>query len=155
MLEPYSFRAVIESADNGGAFIAIPFDVEEAFGRKRVKVVAAINGQPFRLSLVRMGTPCHIMGIRRAIRDLLGVAVGDEVEVSLIEDTEPRLAELPDDFRAALTDNPAAGAFFDSISYTHQREYILWIDDAKQDTTRQRRIAKAIDLLAAGRKTRD
>jgi len=57
------FRAVIESARGGGAYVAIPFDAREVFGKKRVKVTARIGGEPYRGLLVRMGTSCHVLGV--------------------------------------------------------------------------------------------
>ncbi|MBN1922479.1 MAG: DUF1905 domain-containing protein [Anaerolineae bacterium] len=83
MSETYAFTACIEPAQGGGAYVAIPFDVEQVFGKKRVPVNATIDGIPYRGSLVRMGQPCHVLGILKSIREALGKQVGDTVEVTL------------------------------------------------------------------------
>lgn len=147
MSQQHTFRAVIESAGGGGAFVTIPFDVEQAFGKKRVRVKAVIQGVPYRGSLVRMGGDCHVLGILKEIREQIGKSIGDEIEVVVEEDTQPREVEVPQDMQDALRGYPEEEAFFQSLSYSHQREYVRWIEDAKQASTRQRRLNQWIDLL--------
>ena len=65
MTEKQTFTATIQDAGGGGAFVEVPFDVEAAFGSKRPKVKASIGGIPYRGILTRMGTECHILGIRK------------------------------------------------------------------------------------------
>jgi hypothetical protein len=147
MTEKHTFRAVIETVGGGGAFVRIPFDVEQAFGKKRVPVVATINGEPYRGALVRMGEPCHILGVLKDIRRKIGKDFGDEVEVTLEEDTAPRVVEVPEDFQKALEQDPAARSAFQEISYTHQREYVRAILAAKRPETRQNQVKKSIEML--------
>jgi hypothetical protein len=149
MSEKYTFRARIEDPGGGGAFVRIPFDVEQAFGKKRVPVRATIDGEPYRGALVRMGEPCHILIVLKEIRQKIGKDFGDEVEVTLAEDTEPRVVEVPEDFQQALDQDPAAQTAFEKMSYTHQREYVNAILEAKRDETRRKRIAKSIEMLKA------
>ncbi len=151
MNEKHVFRAAIECAGDGGAFVTIPFDVEQVFGKKRVKVQALIEGEPYRGSLVRMGGPCHILGIRKDIREKIGRTYGDEIEIVLEEDTEPREVTVPLDLRQAFEDHPEAGAFFKQLSYSHQKEYVGWIEEAKRAETRQERIARAVEMLKQGK----
>ncbi len=146
------FRAVIESAGHSGAFITIPFDVEKHFGKKRVKVKAIIEGVPYRGTIMRMGGECHMLGILKEIREKIGKTVGDEITVTVEEDTEPREVEVPQDLRRALESDPEAEAFFKKLSYTHQKEYVLWIEEAKRDQTRKDRIDQTINLLNQGKK---
>lgn len=148
----YSFIAVIKSESRGGAFVEIPFDVEQAFGKKRVKVNALIDGQPYRGSLVRMGGESHILGVLKEIRQAIGKGPGDEVQVTLEEDLEPREVELPEDFQTALVASPEALRRFQALSYTHQREYVRWITEAKREATRLERIRKAVEMLVGGEK---
>lgn len=148
----HAFTAPIERVESGGAYVTVPFDVEAAFGKKRVPVRATIDGVEYRGSLVRMGGPCHVFGVTKAIREQLGKQPGDLVEVVLQEDTEPREVEVPADFAAALAAQPAAEAHFNALAYTHKREYVEWIADAKRPETRERRIAKAVELLGEGKK---
>lgn len=81
-----------------------------------------------------------------------GVKGGDRVEVELALDTAPRSVEVPAEFAAALDAEPQAKAFFESLSYSGQLKHALSITDAKTDETRQKRIAKAMEALIAGRK---
>ena len=84
--ETYSFDAVIRKVpDIDGAYVEIPFDVRETFGKGRVKVSATFDGFPYEGSLVRMGTPRHILGIRKDIRSKIGKQSGDTVHVTIRE----------------------------------------------------------------------
>lgn len=82
----YEFDAVIQKVpDIDGAYVEIPFDVKATFGKGRVPVHATFDGHPYDGSLVRMGTPCHIIGIRKEIRQIIGKQPGDTVHVTLVE----------------------------------------------------------------------
>ena len=152
MSEKHTFRAAIEDAGDGGAFVTIPFDVEQVFGKKRVKVQALIEGEPYRGSLVRMGGPCHILGVRKDIREKIGRTYGDEIEIILEEDTEPREVIVPPDLGQAFENCPEARAFFNQLSYSHQKEYVRWIEEARRAETRQERIARSVEMLTQGKK---
>jgi len=85
-IKKYSFDAVIKKVDGiDGAYIEIPFDVREEFGKGRVPVHATFDGEPYDGSVVRMGTPCHILGIRKDIRAKIGKQPGDTVAVTITE----------------------------------------------------------------------
>lgn len=82
----FSFSAVIKKVEGiDGAYIEIPFDVKEVFGKGRVKVSATFDGVPYDGSLVRMKTPCHILGIRKDIRAKIEKQPGDTVKVTIWE----------------------------------------------------------------------
>jgi len=147
------FRATIEAGRGGGAFVTIPFDVEKAFGKKRVAVRALIDGEPYRGSLVRMGTADHVLGVLKEIRTKIGKDVGAKVKVALEEDNAPRVINVPGDLEAALKSAPSARRFFEKLSYTHRREYVQWIESAKREETRRDRVARTVALLAQGKKT--
>jgi uncharacterized protein YdhG (YjbR/CyaY superfamily) len=90
MTAPHAFEAVIlKDPDVNGAYVEIPFNVKEAFGAGRVPVHATFDGEPYDGMLVKMGTPCHIIGIRKDIRAKIGKQPGDTVRVTL----EPREKE--------------------------------------------------------------
>jgi Bacteriocin-protection, YdeI or OmpD-Associated/Domain of unknown function (DUF1905) len=152
MSEKHTFTAVIKNAGGGGAFVEIPFDVEAAFGSKRPKVQAMIEGHPYRGTLVRMGTDCHIFPVLKEIREQVGKDFGDEVEITLEADLEPRIIAVPPDLAELFEQAPEVRTFFEKLAYTHQKEYVNWINDAKQETTRQKRVAKTIEMLKAGKK---
>lgn len=82
----YAFDAAIQKEpDHGGAYVEIPFDVKETFGKGRVPVHATFDGEPYDGSLVKMGTACHILGIRKDIQEKIGKRPGDAVRVVLRE----------------------------------------------------------------------
>ena len=82
----YEFDAVIlKVPDINGAYVEIPFDVKEVFGKGRVPVNVTFDGIPYQGSLVRMGTPGHIIGIRKEIRAQIGKQAGDIVHVTIKE----------------------------------------------------------------------
>ena len=147
MPKKQTFTALIQNAGGGGAFVEVPFDVEEAFGSKRPKVKALIEGIPYRTTLMRMGSDQHVLGVLKDIREKIGKSFGDEVMVTVEPDTEPRLIEIPEDLMKELKKDKEAKAFFDKLSYTHQKEYVRWVEDAKKEETRQNRIVKTIEML--------
>ncbi len=85
-MKTYEFDAVIQKVpDLDGAYVEIPFDVKATFGKGRVPVCATFDGEPYEGSLVRMGTPCHIIGIRKEIRARIGKQPGDSIRVTIRE----------------------------------------------------------------------
>jgi Bacteriocin-protection, YdeI or OmpD-Associated/Domain of unknown function (DUF1905) len=146
-----SFTATIQNAGGGGAFVEIPFDVEKEFGSKRPKVKAMIEGVSYRGTLVRMGSEHHMLLILKGIREQIGKTFGDEIKVVVEPDAEPRLIEIPKDLSKEFKKDKQAKAIFDKLSYTHRREYVRWIEEAKRAETRQNRINKTIEMLKKGR----
>lgn len=148
-----TFKAVIQNAGGGGAFVEVPFDVEKEFGSKKPKVKASIEGIPYRGTLVRMGSDCHLLLVLKSIREQAGKTFGDEIKVTVEPDTEERIVEIPAELKKAFRTEKDAKAFFDTLSYTHRREYVMWINEAKKEETRQSRIAKTIGMLKKGKKS--
>lgn len=84
--ETYEFEAELKKVpDIDGAYVEIPFDVKEVFGKGRIPVQATFDGEPYDGQVVRMGTPCHILGVRKDIRAKIGKQPGDIVLVTLRE----------------------------------------------------------------------
>ena len=154
MTKKHTFTATIQNAGGGGGFVEVPFDVEDAFGSKRPKVKAMIEGVPYRGILTRMGGDHHLLIILKGIREQIGKTFGDEVKITVEPDTEPRVIEIPKDLMKELKKDKEAKAFFDKLSYTHQREYVTWVTEAKREETRQNRIVKTIEMLKKGQKAR-
>jgi uncharacterized protein YdeI (YjbR/CyaY-like superfamily) len=98
-----------------------------------------------------MGTPDHMLLVLKEIRQKIGKSFGEEVEVELEEDFETRQVELPEDVQQALQENPTQQVFFNRLSYTHQKEYVQWINEAKRDETRRKRILGMIEMLKQGK----
>ena len=152
MPKKHTFTAAIQNAGGGGAFVEIPFDVEAAFGAKKPKVKAMIEGVPYRGILTRMGTEHHLLIILKEIREQIGKTFGDQVKVTVEADTEPRVIDIPKDLLKELKKDKEAKTFFDKLSYTHRREYVTWINEAKKAETRQSRIVKTIEMLKKGKR---
>ena len=143
-----TFETVLVKHDKLDATgIEIPFDVEEVFGAKRIPVKALINGSEYRGSIVRMGGK-HMLGIPKVFREAAGIRGGDHIVVTIEHDTAERTVAIPADFADALSSNGLAETF-DSMSYSHRKEHVRAIEEAKQVETRLRRIQKAIDMIAA------
>lgn len=88
----YEFQAVIEPVpDKGGAFIRFPYDIRQEFGKGRVKVHAAFDGEPYQGSIVNMGIKnndgsiCYIIGVRKDIREKIQKQIGDKINVTIKE----------------------------------------------------------------------
>ena len=152
MPKKHAFTAIIQNAGDGGAFVEVPFDVEKAFGSKKPKVKAMIEGVEYRGTLVRMGTECHLLLVLKSIREQVGKTFGDEIKVTVEADTEERVITVPAELKRAFQSEKEAKAIFEKLSYTHQKEYVTWINEAKKDETRQNRIAKTVEMLKKGKK---
>jgi hypothetical protein len=150
----HTFTAAIKNAGGGGGFVEIPFDVEEIFGSRRPKIRAGIEGQPYRGTLVRMGGPHHMLIVLKAIREKIGKSFGDRVKVTLEEDLQPRVVSVPPDLRKHLEQDKLAGANFKKLSYTHQKEFVRWIEGARRSETRRDRLARTTAMLRQGKRPR-
>jgi hypothetical protein len=139
--------------EEAGAFVEVPRDVLAALGtRKRPAVRVLINGVELRTTIAVYGGRSYI-GIRREIREAAHIAPGEDIEVSVELDDQPRAVELPEDLAAALATDPEAQRIFEGLSFSNRKEYVAWVLAAKQPTTRQRRVADAPALLKSGRHT--
>ncbi len=130
--------------------ISIPFDVEAVYGAKRVPVKAVINGAEYRGSIVRMGGE-YCMGVPKAFREAARISAGDHIVVTIEKDIEPRTVITPVDLAAVLAKDPSALLGWEKLSYTHQREHVQAIEDAKKPETRARRIQKAVEMITAAK----
>jgi antitoxin component of MazEF toxin-antitoxin module len=145
-MKHYKFTAKIEEGDGGGAYVVFPFDVEAEFGVKgRVPITATINGIPYTGSLSKYGGQ-HVLGILKSIRGQIGAKIGDQVEIELRKDDSTRTVDVPAELLQALRANGAL-AQFENLSYTHRKEYIRWIHEAKTEQTRARRVQNAVEQV--------
>ncbi len=147
-----TFTAEVALHGRTATFIAVPPRVVEALSdRRRVPVRVTINGgHTYRSTVAPMGGE-FLLPLNRGNREAAGVAAGDEVAVAIALDTEPRVVEPPPELAEALAGASDAAATFDGMSYTHQRECAEWVAEAKQEATRRRRAARAVEMLRAGR----
>jgi hypothetical protein len=134
-------------------FMIVPFSVEKVFGTKaRLPVEGTMNGFPFRNSLMPEGDGTHAMMVGKDLQAGANAKSGDTVSVVLWRDDQPRPVAVPGELLSALKKNAQAGKFFEALSPSCKREYASWIAGAKQPETKARRVARAIEMLVAGRK---
>lgn len=127
--------------------LEVPSEVVEALGGgKRPAVSITINGHSWK-SRVAIMRGRNLLGLSNANRRAAGVSIGDEVEVEVTLDTEPRVVVEPEDFARALDADPAARAAYDRLSHSRKREHVLTIEGAKKAETRTRRIETALATL--------
>ncbi|MDW9381114.1 YdeI/OmpD-associated family protein [Chryseobacterium sp. JV558] len=149
------FSAIIQqNGEMNAAFVEFPFSTEELFNKKgQVKINALFDGNvKYRGSLAKMKSDYHILGLTQEVRKQLGKTFGDEVSVSLTEDKEERMIEIAEDIVSVFNENPEAKTLFDKMSYTHKKEYIRWIEEAKKPETRENRKIKMIQMILDGKK---
>ena len=149
------FKATLEKPDKKGdmAFISIPFDVEKEFGSKgQIKVSATFNGHPYRGVMANMGTGCHIIGVRKDIREAIGKQVGEIISVTIEKDDKERVVDVPKELKNLLAKNSKAKSIYDSLSFTNRKEYAVWISSARKDETKANRLKQIVPKLLSGKK---
>jgi len=145
------FRTTILQSGRTATGIQVPDEVVEALGAgRRPAVKVTVNGYTYRSTVAVMGG-ANMISLSAEHRAAAGVAAGEEVEVDIDLDTAPREVSVPADLAAALDAEPAARRTFDGLSYSNKSWHLLQVEGAKTDETRQRRIAKSVDILKQGR----
>jgi bacteriocin resistance YdeI/OmpD-like protein/uncharacterized protein DUF1905 len=141
------FHTKVLQAGKTATGIQIPDEVIEKLGAgKRPPVKVTMNGATYRSTVAMMGGK-FMLGVSAENRAKTGVAGGDEVDVEIALDTAPREVTVPADFAKALKANPAAKAKFDALSYSKKQAFVVSIEGAKTQETRERRVAKAVEEL--------
>lgn len=152
-MKTYKFQAKIEPANGGGAYVFFPYDTQQEFSTKsKIPIQAIIGGIPYTGSLTPYGKPQHMLHISKAIRQQTGKDIGEQIEIELWKDNQTRTIEVPEHFQAIL-ELEGLQPFFESLSYTHRKEYIRWITEAKTEATTAKRLTKAIEMLKQRVKT--
>lgn len=145
------FRATIQLEGKTATGFRVPPEVVAALGRgKRPPVRVTIGPHTYRSTVAAYGD-VFMLPLSAENRERSGVAAGDEVDVELELDTEPRVLEVPPDFDAALDADVDARRTFDALSYSNRQWHVLSVEGAKTPETRQRRIAKSIEVLRQGK----
>jgi hypothetical protein len=148
------FRTIIELGGNTATGLQVPDDVVAALGSgKRPAVRVSVGGHTYRTTVASRGGR-FLVPLSAENRAAAGVAAGDEVDVDIALDTSPREVTVPADLAVALTRDDDARQFFESLAYTHRKEWVRWIEEAKTVQTRSSRIEKAVDALGAKKRTR-
>lgn len=148
--KPYKFKAtILQNGTMNAAYVEFPYSVEEEFGKKgQVKVKVLFDGKvEYRGSLAKMKSDCHILGLTQDVRKQLNKGFDDEVNVELWQDLEERIVEIPNDVIALFEENEEAFSKYEKLSYTHRKEYMKWIEEAKKEETREKRKIKMLEML--------
>jgi hypothetical protein len=147
------FRTTVELGGKTATGLVVPDDVVAALGSgKRPAVVVTIGSYSYRTTVAHMGGR-FLVPLSAENRAAAGVAAGAEIDVDIEPDTAPREVTVPSDLAGALADDGTARAFFEGLSYTYRKEWVRWIEDAKQAETRAARVSKAVTLLHNGTRT--
>lgn len=143
-------RHAREGGGGGGALVELDADLVAALGgAKRLRVKGTLNDVAFESNTMPMGGGRLCLGVHKATREAAGVTFGDEVRIVFELDDAPRTVEVPDELAAALAEDADARAVFDRVAFTHRREYVTWINEAKRPATRARRVAETLVRLRA------
>jgi Bacteriocin-protection, YdeI or OmpD-Associated/Domain of unknown function (DUF1905) len=118
-------------------------------GAKRFPVAATINGYTWRTTVVRMRGE-YMLGLSKEVRAGAGVDADDKVQVQLEIDRSERTVDVPPELAEALARDADASAAYDRLAYTHRKEFANWVREAKREETRERRVAKTLEMLHAG-----
>jgi Bacteriocin-protection, YdeI or OmpD-Associated/Domain of unknown function (DUF1905) len=142
------FHTKILQAGKTATGIQIPDEVIEKLGAgKKPPIKVTINGATYRSTVAVMGGK-FMVGVSAENRAKTGVSGGDEVDVEIALDTEPREVTVPADFAKALKANPEAKKKFDGLSYSKKQAFVVSIEGAKTQETRERRVEKAVTELS-------
>ena len=146
------FQATIDSGGGNTTGIEVPDDVVAALDKgKRPPVVITVGGYSYRTTVARMHGR-YLVPLAAEHRTAAGVAAGDDVQITIEWDDKPREVVVPDDLAAAFAAEPEARDTFDALSFTHRKEWVRWIEDAKREETRTARVAKTVSSLLEGKK---
>ena len=149
-----TFRTTVELFTKTGTGLRVPQEVVASLGqRKRPPVRVTIGDYTYRSTVAVYGDD-YFLPLNAQNRTNAGVAAGDQIDVEIELDTEPREVTVPADLASALDQDAQANEQFAGLSFSHKREYVNWIEEAKRAETRERRIAKALEMLREGRRLR-
>jgi bacteriocin resistance YdeI/OmpD-like protein/uncharacterized protein DUF1905 len=139
--------------DGSMCFIPLTFDPRDVFGRVRAPVKVTVNGYTYQSTIAAMGGPACIP-LRKSNREAAGLEGGETIDVTLALDATPRVVRPPSEFVRVLKASPPAWERWQELSYTHQREYLEAILEAKRPETRARRMAAAVRQIRLRRERR-
>lgn len=145
------FRAIVLLSKKSATGIPVPEDVVASLGASKKPAVRVTIGEYTYHSTVGSMGGKFMIPLSAEHRKGAGIDAGDEVDVDIELDTEPRELNMPTDFLEALDRETEAKTFFDGLSYSNKRRIVLSIEGAKTAETRQRRIDKAVATLKEGR----
>ena len=148
------FHATVELNGKTATGIEVPGKVVAALGHGQgPPVQVTIGDYSYRTTVARLGGR-YLVSLSAENRTAAGIAAGDQVEVDLELDAAPREVEVPADLAEALAHDDVARVNFEDMPYSHRKEWVRWVTEAKKAETRATRITKAIQSLREGKRTR-
>jgi hypothetical protein len=141
-----TFKAKL-TADSGGLFFQVPFDVKAVFGKARAPVRVTLGRYTYPSTVAVYGGKYYVP-VRREHREAARVTPGKTLSIRLELDEAKRDVKVPSDLARALRDRAGGGEHWQKLSYTHRREHVQAILEAKKPDTRARRVAKAVAAAA-------
>jgi hypothetical protein len=154
MLRLMKFTTTVLLGGKTATGLVVPDEVIADLGHgKRPKVRITLNGHTYRTTAVSMSGQFHVP-LSAENRAAAGVSAGEVVDVGIEIDDAPREVEVPADLLLALSGDAAVKEFFDELSFTHRKEWVRWVEDAKKPETRERRVGQTVAELREGRRTR-
>ena len=146
------FSAKLKTFPNMNAtYVDLPFDVPTIFGKKRVKIKAWMDGHLYRGLLCDMGEGYFLL-VNQEMRRLISKNAGDTISVVIEEDIQERIVIVPHDLQQLFKLHSQAESFYKTLSYTNRKEYVRWIESAKRDETREKRLKVTIEKLLDNKK---
>ncbi|MDX6330710.1 MAG: hypothetical protein QOI83_3093 [Streptomycetaceae bacterium] len=144
------FRTTVLLGGKTATGLPVPAEVVDGLQAGRQPKVNVTIGRHTYRSTVAVRGGQFLIPLSAENRTAAGVAAGDEIDVDVTLDTAPREVEVPADLAEALATDPAARKIFDGLPFTHRKEYVRWIEEAKKAETRQTRVAKTLSKLKDG-----
>jgi hypothetical protein len=150
MAQILRLTATLEPRGPAGAFVLTDDQVAAlGGGKKTFPVRVSVNGTTLALRLARMGGE-NMIGLARAVREQAGVQIGSSYTVEIVPDAGDRPVTVPEDLAGALATDPDVEAAFAALAYSHRKEFVRWVTEAKRETTRAERVGKTVDMVRAG-----
>ncbi len=147
------FQAVVELGGKIATGLAVPDDIVAALGpSKRPAVRVTIGAHTYRTTVASMGGR-FLVPLNADNRAAARVSAGDEVDVDIEPDDDPREVAVPADLAAALGHDAEAQTFFEKLAFTHRKEWVRRVEEAKKAETRAARITKTVSSLHNGTRT--
>ncbi len=146
----FRFEAILAKGNhnNGWTYIDVPPAIARQLQRHgRIFIRGRVNQGEFRTTFNKKGDGSGFFYVNKPLLKAIDKCAGDIVSVELMEDDEPRVVQVPADLKEALACSDKAHLTFENFSYSHKKEVIAWLDDAKKPETRLRRIVKAVEML--------
>ncbi|TQS46153.1 YdeI/OmpD-associated family protein [Cryptosporangium phraense] len=151
MGEKLQLTATLEPRGPAGAFVLTDEQVSVlGEGKKTFPVRVTLNGVTLSLRLAKMGGE-NMVGLAKAARAEAGVEIGSTYDVEITSDAGERTVEVPADLAEALAADAPAEKAFNALAYSHRKEFVRWITEAKREATRADRVAKTVEMAREGR----